>query len=67
MGEIRAKITLENDRDIFLCQQGDIKDEAIRRVTVDALVDPGAVMILLSRDIVEKLGLEISDKQGFRQ
>lgn len=62
MGEIRSKITLENDRDIFLWQQGNIKAEAIRRVTVDALVDTGAVMILLSRDIVEKLGLEISDK-----
>jgi clan AA aspartic protease len=57
MGEIRAKVILQNDRDIFLHEQGKIKKDQIREVKIDALVDTGAVMILLPQDIVETLGL----------
>ncbi|MCK4797666.1 MAG: aspartyl protease family protein [Spirochaetes bacterium] len=62
MGEIRVDINLENDRDIFLCNQGKIKKEEIRCVKINVLVDTGAVMILLPQDMVETLGLEKIDR-----
>jgi clan AA aspartic protease len=62
MGEIRAKVTLQNDRDIFRYQERIIKEPEIRCVTLDALVDTGAVMVLLPQDVVEFLGLEITEK-----
>ena len=57
MDEIRAKVILQNDRDIFLYEEGKIKKNQIREVKIDALVDTGAVMILLPQDVVETLGL----------
>lgn len=62
MGEIRVDIILENDRDIFLFNEGKIKKEQIRNVKLNALVDTGAVMLLLPQDVVEALGLEKIDR-----
>ena len=62
MGEIRATVHLENKEDRTLYKKGIIKKEEVRQMELDALVDTGAVMILLPQDIVEKLGLEIFDK-----
>ena len=47
MGEIRVKVKIENDHDAFLCKEGKIKKQDIRAAEIDALVDTGAVMILL--------------------
>ena len=60
MGEIRTKLKLENLRDVFSYEDGKI--DSIRSVELDALVDTGAVMILLPQDVVETLGLEKSDR-----
>lgn len=50
MGEIRVKVVLQNKADAFLRKRR-------RSVTLDALVDTEAVMILLPQDVVEELGL----------
>lgn len=57
MGEIRVKALLRNEGDVFLHEQGNLDEEKIRTVEVDALVDTGAVMVLLPQDLIEKLGL----------
>ena len=62
MGEIKVKVSLENDGDIFLWQRKQLQKEAIRKVELEALVDTGAVMVLLPQDVVEMLGLQIIDK-----
>jgi len=62
MGEIRVKLELENSGDRYLCQKNFIKEDEVRKITVEALVDTGAVMLLLPQDMVEELGLEKSDK-----
>ena len=62
MGEIRAKVLLENDRDVIMYEEGKIKKEQIRKIDVDALADTGAVMVLLPQDIVETLGLKKIDR-----
>lgn len=57
MGEIRVKVKLCNDVDLSLAAQGKLAPEKIRSAEIDAVVDTGAVMTLLPRDVVEKLGL----------
>ena len=59
MGEIRARLVLENQRDRILADAGHLDSARIRRVEIDALVDTGAVMTLLPQDVVEALGLPV--------
>jgi clan AA aspartic protease len=61
MGEVRAQVILENQRDAVLAEAGHSK-RAPRRIEVDALVDTGAVMTLLPEDVVEQLGLQLDGK-----
>ena len=58
MGEVRADIIVENSKDRVLKEDGR-KRRKIRTRKVDALVDTGAVMMLLPQDLVEDLGLPI--------
>ncbi|MBI3554272.1 MAG: aspartyl protease family protein [Elusimicrobia bacterium] len=62
MGEIRVKVRLENERDIFEFERGRIGKKKVRTAEIDAIVDTGAVMILLPRDLVKRLGLRKFDK-----
>ena len=60
MGEIRVSIELENFGDRYMYLKKKIKrEDEVRKYTLDALVDTGAVMLALPQDIVETLGLEI--------
>lgn len=54
MGEIRVKARLENLKDLASRRR-----RKPRGVELDAVVDTGAVMILLPQDAVEALGLEV--------
>ncbi len=62
MGEARITVKLENDRDLMRFEEGRIEAQAIRGAEIDAMVDTGAVMILLPQDVVEALGLVTIDK-----
>jgi clan AA aspartic protease len=62
MGEIRVKVVVENDRDRLLHQEGYVEASMIRRQEIDALVDTGAVMVLLPQDLVEAIGLKKNGK-----
>ncbi len=49
---------LENAVDRGVVKQG-LRDEAtVRRTTVEGVVDTGAVMLVLPKDVVDRLGLE---------
>ena len=54
--EIREKIVIFNEADEILKKRGIISE--VRKVEVEALVDTGAVMMLISQDMKEYLGLE---------
>ena len=58
MGGIVVETELENllDRGYFERGQGEESD--IRRTTVSAVVDTGAVMLMLPQNVVERLGLD---------
>ncbi|MBM3241512.1 hypothetical protein FJZ31_34960 [Candidatus Poribacteria bacterium] len=58
--EIRENIAIFNEWDEVLKKRGIISE--VRKVEVEALVDTGAVMILISQDMKEHLGLEDKGK-----
>jgi len=59
MGTVFTEITLKNGSDLVLAQNGHIKDQNVRSLTVDALVDTGAMTLVINEDICSKLGLSI--------
>jgi predicted aspartyl protease len=62
VGEVRARLLLENQRDRILADAGHLDAAQVRRAELDALVDTGAVMTLLPQDAVEALGLLLDGK-----
>jgi clan AA aspartic protease len=61
MGTVVEEITLINDRDVARVEAGVRSD--VRQVTVEAIVDTGAVTLAITEDIRERLGLEIVKRQ----
>ncbi|MCG6553485.1 MAG: aspartyl protease family protein [Candidatus Magnetominusculus sp. LBB02] len=58
MGEIRVQVELENFGDRYLYMDNRIPESGIRKYKTTAIVDTGAVMLMLPRDIVEELNLK---------
>ena len=57
MGEVVADVALENASDRSLFEEG-YRDEAeIRHLTIKAVVDTGAAMLVLPQDLVTDLGI----------
>jgi clan AA aspartic protease len=59
MGHVFAEVTLKNVYDMAYAQNGYIKEEEIRSLTVQALVDTGATRLCISEEMRQKLGLRI--------
>ena len=57
VGEIVVDIELENAEDRSDARRGRIDEESVRRETIEAVADTGAVMLALPEDVVEQLGL----------
>ncbi|MFQ5856585.1 MAG: aspartyl protease family protein [Anaerolineae bacterium] len=57
MGEVKVELELENAVDRELLRLGHIEEEELRSARIEALVDSGAVMLVLPQDLVEALGL----------
>ena len=57
MGEVRTTLTLENsdDRESFL--RGHAAEGDIGQVTVDGIVDPGTVSLVVTEELATRLGL----------
>ena len=66
MGEIRVRIHLENDSDHYLWTRRKLTRKKVRKADVEAVVDTGAVMMLLPGTLVEKLGLNRMGKVTVR-
>ncbi len=63
MGEIKAKVRLENAGDALLKAEGRLGRRKLREAEMEAIVDTGAVMMLLPQEVVEKLGLSVIAKE----
>ena len=57
MSVVYTEITLKNEADIILAEKGYIKEDKIRQMTVESVVDTGAWTMVINEDIRDKLGL----------
>ena len=57
MGEIVVDIELENVKDREMADDGELPEADIRRATISAVADTGAIMLALPEDIVSRLGI----------
>lgn len=60
MGEVRVTVELANAWDIALVSNGILQPEQVRRCSVEAVVDTGAVLTVLPASVVAQLGLTTS-------
>jgi len=63
MGTVYAEITL-NAVDRAGYDQGLLKKQDVRSITVTAIVDTGAMSLVISKDLRQKLGLRIMDEKS---
>ena len=63
MGKITVNVTLENPNDRAVFERDYGEESAIRRSSLDAIVDTGAVMLVLPQNVVERLGVEIRQEE----
>ena len=66
MGKIMQGIRLVNFVDEERVVAGDIGQDQVRAVDVDALVDTGATMLMLPADVVVRLGLRQAGRRKVR-
>lgn len=59
MGEITVNAELENPGDRAYFERGHGRESDIRRTSVEAVVDTGAVMLVLPQNVVERLGVGV--------
>ena len=63
MGHVYADITLINAVDAVLARRGDLPSENVRKMTVNALVDSGAMTLTINEEIAKQLNLDVSEQK----
>jgi clan AA aspartic protease len=63
MGEVRATVRLTNAADLVLVRRNLMRVEDVRSLEADALIDTGAVSLVIPPALVERLGLGRAFKQ----
>jgi len=58
MGEVRAKVMLTNAMDAQMARQKLIPPDQVRRYEADAMVDTGAVTMVIPPHVYHRLGVE---------
>lgn len=58
MGEVRTSVTIRNAGDEAMRRRGLLPEDQVRSVTVEAIVDTGAVRSCIPVDLMEQLGLD---------
>ena len=58
MGHVNTQITLKNLDDIKQAKRGNLAKEKIRQATIDVMVDTGATMLVINKELFQQLGLE---------
>lgn len=66
MGLVYAEIELISVDDIVLNRRGFLQEDKIKRLTVNALVDSGAYMLVITDYIRQQLDLPLIEEQMFR-
>jgi clan AA aspartic protease len=64
MGEVTETITLINSGDISARHSGFIPEAEIRQLTVNAIVDTGAMSLVIGEETCKQLGLAIVEEKA---
>ena len=64
MGLTYAEITLANSSDCILARQGRLPEEKVKQLTVKALVDSGAYMLVINENVKRQLDLPVCEKRA---
>jgi len=59
MGTTYAEITIKNSYDAGKSREGLIEEHEVRSVTVQAVVDTGAMSLVINEELQQKLGLKV--------
>ena len=59
MGKVFADITIKNCADVTNVSRGIIPEKDVRSLSVTALVDTGAMTLVINEDMCQRLGLSI--------
>jgi len=62
MGLVYADITLQNSVDVVMKERGVLPEENVRQMTVNALVDTGAMTLTINDKIAKQLDLSVKDQ-----
>jgi clan AA aspartic protease len=65
MGLVKSTVELINLSDKHRAEEGDIKPEQVRKMSVNVMVDSGAVMMAINETIKNQLGLKVKERQSF--
>ena len=63
MGHVNTQITLKNLDDTKLAKRGNLAKDKIRQVTVDVMVDTGATMLVINKELFQQLGLDAAEER----
>lgn len=63
MGLVYAEIDLSNAGDVYNFRKGLIPETEVKKVTVKALVDSGAINLSINETVQNQLGLPVIEKQ----
>jgi clan AA aspartic protease len=63
MGKVFAEITIKNNGDVTNAGRKVISGKDVRSLTVTALVDTGAMTLVINEDVRQKLGLAIEENR----
>jgi clan AA aspartic protease len=66
MGLVYADITLKNASDVVNSDKGIINEQEIHQTTVKALVDTGAITLVINEKVRKALGLALKGKNRHR-
>ena len=61
IGEVHTEITLVNIEDTMKARNGLIPEAEVRQLTVNALVDTGALTLVINEETRQRLGLKVEE------
>ena len=66
MGTVKVEITLKNLSDVSLANYGHITEADVHAETVEAVVDTGAMTLVINEKLREKLALKVTERKFVR-
>ena len=64
MGNVYAEITVKNAYDVGCANAGQISENNVRTVILNALVDTGATTLVINEDLFNQLGLDVIETRS---